>query len=151
MKKHIGALVAILALVGCQSTSEKQTENASTNSSKIMELMNQASLLNTLVGNVSSQLPVTTEQAAGGVTSLLSYAQNALPSSQSSELTSMLGGVNLSSLGQTASSSDQVSSSFSALGLDSSMIGQFLPIIIQVLQSQGASSSLLSGLGGLFS
>ncbi len=151
MKKRIGVMVALLALAGCQSTSGQKTEAASTNSSKIMALVGQAATLNSLVGNVSSQLPVTNEQAAGGVTSLLSYAQSALPASQSNELTSLLGGVNLASVGQTVGSLDQVNNSFSALGLDTAMIAQFMPIISQVLQSQGASSSLVSGLSGLFS
>lgn len=152
MKKHAGVMIVILALAGCQSTSGQQSDTTSTNPSKVMALVSQATALNSLVGNVNSQLPVTNEQAAGGVTSLLSYAQSALPASQSNELTSLLlGGVNLASLGQTVGSLDQLNNSFSALGLDTAMIGQFMPIILQVLQSQGASSSLLSGFGSLFS
>ncbi|MDG0799514.1 DUF2780 domain-containing protein, partial [Pectobacterium punjabense] len=39
---------------------------------------------------------------------------------------------------------------FNQLGLDANMIGQFTPIIIQYLTSQGAGSSLVGALQGLW-
>ncbi|KOO10989.1 hypothetical protein AKJ18_31430, partial [Vibrio xuii] len=46
--------------------------------------------------------------------------------------------------------SEMVKSSFSALGMDPSLVSTFAPIILQALQSQGASTGLLSSLGSIW-
>ncbi|GAL14203.1 hypothetical protein JCM19233_5215 [Vibrio astriarenae] len=45
---------------------------------------------------------------------------------------------------------DAVNSAFEAVGLDSSMVSQFAPVILGYLTEQGASEGLLSALGGLW-
>lgn len=104
---------------------------------------------------LTSQLPVSTEQAAGGSSALLALAQSQLSSENSSELESLVPG--LSSLSGAQSllgnieSLSAVQSAFDTLGLDASMISQFAPVILQYLNEQGASEGLLSSLTGLWS
>lgn len=104
---------------------------------------------------LTSQLPVSTEQAAGGSSALLALAQSQLSGENSSELESLILG--LSSLSGTQSllgnveSLSAVQSAFDTLGLDASMISQFAPVILQYLSEQGASTGLLDSLTGLWS
>lgn len=49
-------------------------------------------------------------------------------------------------LGNVKNTND-LNTAFSALGMDSGMIGQFAPVILQYLGGQGANSSLLGKLG----
>mgnify|MGYP001034805273 CR=1 FL=1 len=112
-----------------------------------------------LVGQLQNQLGITKTQAAGGTTALLQMAKNQLGADTMSTLTSkasglsglMGGGNNLSgSLLSQISSMDGVQSAFSALGMDSALIQQFVPIIMSFLGNQGIGSSLLGQLQGLW-
>ncbi|WP_319536057.1 DUF2780 domain-containing protein [uncultured Vibrio sp.] len=104
---------------------------------------------------LTSQLPVSTEQAAGGSSALLALAQSQLSGDNSSELESLVPG--LSSLSGAQSllgnieSLSAVQSAFDTLELDSSMISQFAPVILEYLNQQGASEGLLDSLTGLWS
>lgn len=131
-----------------------------------------AGLLNTL----GSQLKITPEQAIGGTGAMLGLAKNKLSSGDYTQLSksvpgldqlsgnSALGGLNglggllgnsgASSalggvLGNVQNTSD-LNNAFSALGMDSGMIGQFAPLILQYLGQQGVGSSLLQNLGGIW-
>ncbi|EHR7858737.1 VcgC [Vibrio parahaemolyticus] len=103
---------------------------------------------------LTSQLPVSTEQAAGGSSALIALAQSQLSQQNSTELQSLIPGLsNLkgaqSLLGKIESLS-AVQSAFNALGLDPSMISQFAPVILGYLNEQGASEGLLKSLSGLW-
>ncbi|MFN1551452.1 DUF2780 domain-containing protein [Vibrio natriegens] len=104
---------------------------------------------------LTSQLPVSTEQAAGGSSALLALAQSQLSGENSRELESLIPGLsNLSgaqSLLGNVESLSAVQSAFDTLGLDASMISQFAPVILQYLNEQGASTGLLDSLTGLWS
>jgi hypothetical protein len=43
-----------------------------------------------------------------------------------------------------------VNKAFGALGMDSGMVSQFVPVILQYLGQQGASGSALSALSGVW-
>lgn len=112
-----------------------------------------------LVGQLQDELGVTQTQAVGGTGALLQLAKNQLGtdtmsnlSSDASGLTSLLGGGNsmTDSLLSNISSMDGVQSAFSALGMDSAMIQQFVPIVMGFLGDQGVGSSLLGQLQGLW-
>ncbi|KAA1176099.1 DUF2780 domain-containing protein [Marinobacter salinexigens] len=112
-----------------------------------------------LVGSLQDQLGVTETQAIGGTGALLQLAQNQLGTDTMSTLTDkatglsslMGGGSSLSdSLLSNISSMDGVQSAFSALGMDSAMIQQFVPVIMSFLGDQGIGSSLLGQLQGLW-
>jgi len=133
-----------------------------------------------LANTLGSQLNVTPEQAVGGTGALLGLAKNKLGSGDYSSLTKSVPGLDqlsgssaLGSLGglggllgnsggssgvSSAASSalgnvqsmGDVNKAFSALGMDSSMVGQFAPIILQYLGNQGASGSALQSLGKLW-
>jgi len=109
-----------------------------------------------LVGKLQNQLGVSETQAIGGTGALLQLAQNQLGTdtmtSEASGLSNLLGGgSSLSeSLLANISSIDEVQSTFSALGMDSAMIQQFVPIMLGFLGEQGVGSSLLGQLQNLW-
>lgn len=113
-----------------------------------------------LIGQISDQLGVTESQATGGTSALLQLAGSELGTDSMNALTSQVPGLS-SLLGGSSglggdllsgiSSMDGVQSAFSALGMDSSMIQQFIPIIMGFLGDQGVGSSLLGQLQGLWS
>lgn len=132
-----------------------------------------AGLLNTL----GSELKITPEQAIGGAGAMLGLAKNQLSEPQFSELSksvpgldqiagnSAIGGLNglggllgggsdknalLDGLLGNVKDTRDLNNAFSALGMDSSMIGQFAPVILQYLGQQGVASSLLQNLGGIW-
>ncbi len=126
-------------------------------SSMVSDSLSQVESNSALLTQVTSQLPVSDSQAAGGVGSLLTLAQNQLSESNSTELETLLPGLDqLTSLAGSSStlsnitSLESVSKVFNQLGLDSSMVSQYAPIILQYLTSQGASSDLLGSLTALW-
>lgn len=112
-----------------------------------------------LVGKLQNQLGVSETQAVGGTGALLQLARNQLGTdtmnnmiSEAPGLSNLLGGgSSLSeSLLSNISSIDEVQSAFSALGMDSAMIQQFVPIMLGFLGEQGVGSSLLGQLQSLW-
>ncbi|MDF4283477.1 DUF2780 domain-containing protein [Vibrio parahaemolyticus] len=103
---------------------------------------------------LTSQLPVSTEQAAGGSSALIALAQSQLSQQKSTELQSLIPGLSnlkgAQSLLGNIESLSAVQSAFNALGLDPSMISQFAPVILGYLNEQGASEGLLKSLSGLW-
>ncbi|MGF1752538.1 DUF2780 domain-containing protein [Vibrio makurazakiensis] len=164
MKKVIITVLSSLAVVSCASTNDSSQESASTSTTNYSQLTQTA--LTTAINiwtqqnqstpvadSIAEQTSVTTEQALGGAGSLFALAQNSLSSSNSQELATLVPGLDtLQQTGLTSmlSSKGAVESAFSGLGMDASMISTFAPIIIQALQSQGASNSLLSSLGTIW-
>ena len=118
-----------------------------------------------------SALDVTPQQAVGGTSAMLDLAKNQLSSTDYSQLAKEVPGIdklsggsgNLAALSGLLGSSGKsaglenalgnvkdthdLNNAFSALGMDSGMIGQFAPVILQYLGGQGANSSLLGKLG----
>ncbi|GEA60468.1 DUF2780 domain-containing protein [Vibrio comitans] len=153
----IGALVlstpsyALFGLFGSDDDEEKADMSALT------EQVNQQ--LNTaqstpLTDLLTSELNVTPTQAAGGAGALLSLAQTQLSDENSSELSSLIPGLD-SFTGSTGLTSmitnmDSVKSTFEGLGIDPALVSQFAPIILQYLTSEGASSGLLGSLTSLW-
>ncbi|TOB34863.1 DUF2780 domain-containing protein [Vibrio parahaemolyticus] len=103
---------------------------------------------------LTSQLPVSTEQAAGGSSALIALAQSQLSQQNSTELQSLIPGLSnlkgAQSLLGNIESLSAVQSAFNALGLDPSMISQFAPMILGYLNEQGASEGLLKSLSDLW-
>ncbi|KAA0988186.1 DUF2780 domain-containing protein [Pseudomonas sp. ANT_J12] len=120
-----------------------------------------------------SQLNVTPKQAVGGTGAMLGLAKNQLSSTDYSELAKSVPGIDklsgggelgalsglLGSSGKSAGlenalgnvkNTNDLNSAFSALGMDSSMIGQFAPVILQYLGGQGVGGPLLESLGGIW-
>jgi len=147
--------------------------NATGGNQKATAAPEAAGLLNTL----GTQLNVTPEQAVGGTGALLGLAKNKLTSTDYSSLTKSVPGLDqlsgagaLSSLGGgldgllgnsggssaaggvlgNVQSLGDVNTAFKALGMDSSMVSQFAPVILQYLGQQGAGGSALQSLGSLW-
>ncbi|AXM97633.1 DUF2780 domain-containing protein [Pseudomonas plecoglossicida] len=134
----------------------------------------QANLLNTL----GSQLNITPEQAVGGAGAMLGLARNNLSSDDYGQLTKAVPGLDLLSganalgglsglgellgknsesqsalsnaLGNDVENRNDLDNAFKALGMDTGMIGQFAPLILQYLGQQGIAGSLLQNLGSLW-
>jgi hypothetical protein len=126
-------------------------------SSMVSNTLSQTESNSALLTQITSQIPVSDTQAAGGVGSLLALAQNQLSDANSSELETLLPGLNqLTSLSESSSAiakiadMEAVNNVFNKLGLDSSMVSQFAPQVLQYLTSQGASSDLLGSLSSLW-
>jgi hypothetical protein len=120
-----------------------------------------------------SQLNVTPEQAIGGAGAMLGLARNQLSSTDYSELAKSVPGIDLlagggelgvlsgllGSSGKAAgldnlmgnvSNTNDLNSAFSALGMDTGMIGLFAPVLLQFFGQQGVGGSLLTNLGGIW-
>lgn len=134
----------------------------------------QANLLNTL----GSQLNITPEQAVGGAGAMLGLARNNLSSDDYGQLAKAVPGLDLLSganalgglsglgellgsnkgsqsaldkaLGNDVENRGDLDNAFKALGMDTGMIGQFAPLILQYLGQQGIAGSLLQNLGSLW-
>ena len=127
-----------------------------------------------LLSALTSQLNVTPELAVGGTGAMLGLAKNQLSGTDYSQLGKSVPGLDqlsgsnsLGSLGALSGmlgqsggsktsgldgllgnvkSTNDLNTAFSALGMDSGMVGQFAPVILQYLGSQGASTSVLGKL-----
>ncbi|UPQ87745.1 DUF2780 domain-containing protein [Vibrio sinaloensis] len=162
-KKIALATLASLALIGCQSTSnDGQASTTETNYGTIANaaLMaavqawsSQGAADTDLVSALQSSANVSSEQAIGGLGSMLALAQNSLSSSETNEMANLIPGfdsLQSSGLSTMIANNESVKSAFSALGMDPSLISTFTPIILSALQSQGASGGLLSSLGNIW-
>ncbi len=87
---------------------------------------------------------------------MLSIAASQLGGEQSTELTQMIPGLDslTGSLPPGTSAllgnMDTINQVFSALGMDPSMVSQFIPVVMQFVGDQGASSSLMDSLGSIW-
>ncbi len=87
---------------------------------------------------------------------MLAQAQNNLNADQKSELLQLI--PNLNDLNglipnqnlSTILQRKEVNQAFNTLGLDASMVEQFVPVLMQYLTQQGASQDLLASLGKLW-
>ena len=125
-----------------------------------------------LLGELT-QLNITPQQAVGGAGAMLGLAKNQLSSTDYSELAKSVPGIDklsgggelgalaglLGSTGKAAGldnalgnvkDTSDLNNAFSALGMDTGMIGQFAPILLQYLGQQGVGGSLLSSLGSIW-
>ncbi|MFJ4141800.1 DUF2780 domain-containing protein [Pseudomonas sp. NPDC089734] len=169
-------LAAAPALAFNLNDAANAVSNATGGNQKATAAPEAAGLLNTL----GTQLKVTPEQAVGGTGALLGLAKNKLTGSDYSQLTQSVPGLDqlsgltaLNSLGDgglgallggnksgsgsalgsalgNVQSMGDVNNAFKALGMDSSMVSQFVPVILQYLGQQGASGSALQSLSGLW-
>ncbi|MBV7551290.1 DUF2780 domain-containing protein [Pseudomonas sp. PDM28] len=127
-----------------------------------------ADLLSTL-----SELDITPEQAIGGAGAMLGLAKNQLSSTDYSQLAKSVPGIDMLSgggelgalagllgssgkaagldnaLGNVKDTND-LNNAFSALGMDTGMIGLFTPVLLQYLGQQGVGGTLLSSLGNIW-
>ncbi|WP_192889493.1 DUF2780 domain-containing protein [Vibrio bathopelagicus] len=163
MKKILITMLSSLAVVSCASTSDsEQTSSSSdTNYSQLSQtalmaavnMWSQQNETTPLADTVADQASVTSDQAIGGIGSMLALAQNSLGSADNKELASLIPGMSsleATGLSSVLSSQGAVESAFSGLGMDSSMITTFAPIILQTLQSQGATSGLMDSLAAIW-
>ena len=126
-----------------------------------------------------SALKLTPQQTVGGAGAMLGLAKNQLPSAEYSQLSQSVPGLQklegnnglkqlegLSGLlGKSAATPlsaettaalanvnnlTDLNQAFSALGMDSGMIGQFAPLLLQYIGQQGVGRSLLNSLGSVW-
>tara|TARA_B100000809_G_scaffold246617_1_gene274749 strand:- start:59 stop:583 length:525 start_codon:yes stop_codon:yes gene_type:complete len=112
-----------------------------------------------LLDLLSSQLDVSPTQAAGGVGALMGLANNSLPTEYSQQLNSLLPGLKSSSAGGNSLTSsllgsvkdmDSVNTAFSALGMDPSMVHQFVPLITGYVGDSSGTPGLMSALSSVW-
>lgn len=155
---HLRLLLSCFAAAGLLTSAQAFDFGSALKSAKTsQEQPAQQKNASSLLGSLTSQLGITETQAAGGTSAILNDASNNMSSSDISKLTdavpalgSFMGGNDRSSssgLLGAVMSSQTVSDRFSALGLDPDMIQQFIPIILNYVQSEGGSDmmNLLKG------
>ncbi|MGF1744338.1 DUF2780 domain-containing protein [Vibrio minamisatsumaniensis] len=163
MKKILITIFSSLAVVSCANTSdtEKNSSSPETNYSQLSQtalmaavnMWSQQNETTPLADTVADQASVTSDQAIGGIGSMLALAQNSLGTADNKELATLIPGMSsLESTGLSSllSSQGAVESAFSGLGMDPSMMTTFAPIILQALQSQGATSGLIDSLAAIW-
>ena len=163
MKKILITVLSSLAVVSCASTSDSEQTGSSldTNYSQLSQtalmaavnMWSQQNETTPLADTVANQASVTSDQAIGGIGSMLALAQNSLGTTDNKELATLIPGMSTlesTGLSSVLSSQGAVESAFAGLGMDSSMITTFAPIILQTLQSQGATSGLMDSLAALW-
>ncbi|WP_146489850.1 DUF2780 domain-containing protein [Vibrio sp. T20] len=163
MKKVLITVLSSLAVVSCASTSDsEQTSSSSdTNYSQLSQtalmaavnMWSQQNETTPLADTVADQASVTSDQAIGGIGSMLALAQNSLGTADNKELATLIPGMStLESTGLSSllNSQSAVESAFTSLGMDSSMVSTFAPIVLQALQSQGATSGLMNSLAAVW-
>ncbi len=146
------------------ATSALSSVNTATNTHTAVATAKSETKNSNLVGMLTSQLGISDKQATGGVGSILSYAKDSLPSNKYTTLASAI--PNSSSLlkmapqassamgalgalgGNSSTGMAALASQFSSLGLNSSMITQFVPIIMNYFKGSNATGAMniLSGL-----
>lgn len=149
-----------------KAASSMQGGNAATAAAPTSET---AGLLQAVTG-----LGVTPQQAVGGTSAMLGLAKNQLSSTDYSQLAKEVPGIdklsggsgNLAALSGLLGSSgksaglenalgnvkdtNDLNNAFSALGMDSGMIGQFAPVLLKYLGEQGVGGPLLQSLGSIW-
>ncbi|MGF1854163.1 DUF2780 domain-containing protein [Vibrio satsumensis] len=163
MKKVLITVLSSLAVVSCASTSDSEQTSSSSNTNysqlsqtALMAAVNMWSQQNEttpLADTVADQASVTSDQAIGGIGSMLALAQNSLGTADNKELATLIPGMStLESTGLSSllNSQSAVESAFTSLGMDSSMVSTFAPIVLQALQSQGATSGLMDSLAAVW-
>ncbi|MEZ8286730.1 DUF2780 domain-containing protein [Vibrio splendidus] len=163
MKKILITMLSSLAVVSCANTSnsEQTGSTSDTNYSQLSQtalmaavnMWSQQNETTPLADTVADQASVTSDQAIGGIGSMLALAQNSLGTADNKELASLIPGMSTlesTGLSSVLSSQGAVESAFSGLGMDSSMVTTFAPIILQALQSQGATSGLMDSLAAIW-
>lgn len=164
MKKRIVLALAISSiLMGCQSTSSSNGTTMGTDYTSIATAVGSAALqawaqqsggtVASLANLLQGQTNVTANQAVGGLGSMLALAQNALSATQKTELSSLIPGMDAlqsSGLTNVVNNNSTNDIAFQSLGMDSSMVSTFAPIVIDALKSEGATSSLVNALSGLW-
>ncbi len=163
-KKTITALAALFLTASLQAfglgdaASALSTVNAVTNTQTATPTAKSETKSSDLIGMLTSQLGVSDKQATGGVGSILSYAKDSLPSNKYTTLASAI--PNSSSLlkmapqassamgalgalgGNSSTGMAALASQFSSLGLNSSMITQFVPIIMNYFKGSNATGAM---------
>lgn len=148
---------------------DKQEEPAATTTSSIAAMAKQmlanqsedqgilnAALNNPILETITNNLDVSSTQAATGTAALLGMAAQKLGAAGTSELgelmpqMSQLTSLLPESLSSKLDSITQVKSLFEGLGMDPSMISQFVPIIISGLTNLGASAGLVNQLNSIW-
>lgn len=120
-----------------------------------------ASPIPALVSILIQQLGITPVQAMGGAGSIFSVAQQSMTPSNfgivskavpgmetllaaapAANSTSLMGGAANALGGSSLGNMAALASSFQSLGMDSSMMGQFIPVVMQYVQGQGGSTAM---------
>jgi hypothetical protein len=92
---------------------------------------------NPLIKNITTTLGVTPTQAVGGTAALINNAKGNMKPSDFTALTKQVpqSGTLLAAAPASLLAAGTVGSQFSALGMDSSMVSKFSPLVLQYLQN----------------
>lgn len=169
--RHLVVAGLVLTLAGCANSGAGMNEAAQV-ASAIASQSTAAqpgtrSTITELIG-LFAGTPVTGQQAVGGTAALLGLAQSQLGGNQYAQLAQLTGSNAMaplqslgllgnaygeSRLGEALNSTGSmagVNQAFSALGMDSSMVGVFSNLLLQYFGGKGVSAPLLQSLAGVW-
>lgn len=152
-------LASVVAAVGCNAPQPYTGQTfAQTPARPLMPAAGNLGAETDLVSLLVGQLGVSQQQALGGVGSIFSLAQQrlnpgdfSLLSANVPDMDRYLGAVSSqprlgndggSSLLGMAGGLLGLAGSFQSLGMNSSMIGQFVPVVLQYVQNQGGATAM---------
>lgn len=103
---------------------------------------------NPLINALTSSLGVSSSQAVGGTTAILSKAASSMTNADVSSLTASIPSLS-SFIGKDSTvgsllSTASLGSQFSALGMDSNMVIKFIPIILEFINSNAGATLMQS-------
>ncbi len=134
----------------------KNASNGSLNLDSLQSQLSTTLAKNALTSSLSNDLGIDSIQAAGGAGAMLAMAAQSLNQNEASELNkivpqlSSLTSLIPSNVSSNLTTMSSVNNVFESLGLSTSMIQQFSPIILSYLTSQGASGTLNNALQSLW-
>ncbi|WP_020208202.1 DUF2780 domain-containing protein [Gilvimarinus chinensis] len=145
--KHI--LIAFLSLVFAVTANAFDMGDVD----KALGSNSESALPSGLLSNLTESLGVSSEQAAGGTSALLAMAANNLSDDQTSVLGDILpvgnsGGI-ASQLISQVTNMESVKTVFDSLGMDTAMVNQFAPIVLDYVGNNGGKE-LLGSLSSLW-
>ncbi len=106
---------------------------------------------NTLLSTLTGQLGVTPKQAIGGTAALMNVAKESMPAADYAELLKSVPGLSSMISGNEAlvngamqmmGGSDMVNQTFSALGMDSSMVSRFAPVLLNYFKEYATPQNI---------
>ena len=111
-----------------------------------------------IVSSITNSLGVSPTQATGGTAAIMQYVKSQTSASDFSSLTKSVPGLSdmgsnsiVSDVTSSINTANDVTSAFNTLGLDASMVKQFVPVIKNYIVNSGGESSktVISALSSL--
>lgn len=137
------SMVLVLLLAACAGNGFMK--DSSSQSDGVGSLVDGAGS-NALLGLLTNQLGVSSEQALGGAGAIFSSAQENMSADDFGSLADVVPGFDemLGAAPKTEPGDDMLGSAFKALGMETDMVRSFMPIVLGYVEGTGGSALMQS-------